>query len=157
MQNPTTSTTSPTSASLAKLLAVSLPHLNSDAELRKFFGAKVIDANKPVESAPTGRRGRRMIALQSEQQRSSLTAPKVEWARARQQREGLSARALDGDEMEARNQRRGWQREGDGDGDVWYTVEYNRRYKRLVRRFLEVVASGGGYLLFGGCMRRRRR
>ncbi|KAF8075761.1 transcriptional repressor TCF25-domain-containing protein [Lyophyllum atratum] len=122
--SPPTSTSPHT---LSALLAVSLPHLDSEAELRKFFGSKVIQANKS-SSSPGGGAARRNAAAQ----RSHLTRPQAGWWSA-SQREGLSIRVLSGEEVEGK---------GGGGGEKWWTVEYSQRYKSMTKMFIQAVMSG---------------
>ncbi|KAI0773668.1 transcriptional repressor TCF25-domain-containing protein [Fomes fomentarius] len=113
------STSAPTSSpatvrSLAGLLAVSLAHLDSEAELRKFFGSK------------------------SAAQRSNLTRPKGTWWPA-QLREGLSVRPLtqeDVDESLRRHLRQPLH------GEKVWTVEYSKKYRAVTFDFMRTVLSG---------------
>lgn len=127
--SPTTSS-SATAQSLANLLAVSLSHLDSEAELRKFFGSKVISAAKGTSSTPT---------RQSAAQRSNLTRPQSSWWPA-QLREGLSVRLLTQDEIHD-SVRRHWQLPLQGE-KIW-TVEYSKKYRAVTFEFMRTVLSGG--------------
>ncbi|OBZ71954.1 hypothetical protein A0H81_08155 [Grifola frondosa] len=62
------------SNALSSLLSVSLQHLDSEAEMRKFFGAKVISAAKTSASGSSSPSTR-----QSAVQRSNLTRPQPTW------------------------------------------------------------------------------
>ncbi|KAI0368457.1 DUF654-domain-containing protein [Pilatotrama ljubarskyi] len=124
------SSSSPAAArSLAALLAVSLQHLDSEAELRKFFGSKVISAAKPGSSSG---------ARQSVLQRSNLTRPQPSWWPA-QLREGLSVRLLTPEEVEAGLRRHGWQ---PLHGEKIWTVEYSKKYRAVTFEFMRTVMSG---------------
>lgn len=118
-----------------KLLAVSLSHLDSEAELRKFFGSKVVQANQaPSSSSSHGnRRGRQAIPI-----RSHLTKPKSTWWAAKQ-REGLSIRAYTNQEVAEKAKRCGW--EGALD-EKWWTVDCSRKYKSMTKAFIRTVLSG---------------
>ncbi|RDB20291.1 Transcription factor 25 [Hypsizygus marmoreus] len=124
--------------SLATLLAVSLTHLDSEAEMRKFFGSKVVQANKSGPSRSSGS-SRRNATLQ----RSNLTRPQPSWWSA-SQREGLSIRNLTEEELKAKEKRHGW---GSLD-EKWWTVEYSQRYKSMTKSFIKAVMSGHPEALF---------
>ncbi|KAJ7124524.1 transcriptional repressor TCF25-domain-containing protein [Mycena epipterygia] len=117
------------STSLASLLAVSLAHLDSEAEMRKFFGARVIQANKA--GAPGS--SRRQTA-----QRSNLTRPPAVWFQTAP-REGLSLRALSNEELNAKLGRHSWDLTND---EKWWTVEYSKKYKSVTLAFMTIVYSG---------------
>ena len=129
------SSSTPTQQSLATLLSVSLPHLDAEAEMRKFFGAKVVSASKSSNAGPSVRRG---LA-----QKSNLTKPKPAWWNAAQ-REGLSIRLLTDDELRERRERHGLAETGQGSGGekIW-TVEYSKKYKSMTHAFIQTVMSGG--------------
>ncbi|KAJ7165632.1 transcriptional repressor TCF25-domain-containing protein [Mycena crocata] len=116
------------SASLASLLSVSLPHLDSEAEMRKFFGARVIQANKSAASGSS----RRQTA-----QRSNLTRPPAAWFQV--PREGLSLRALSEEERDTKLFRYSWDATAD---EKWWTVEYSKKYKSVTLAFMTIVYSG---------------
>ena len=121
--------------SLATLLAVSLPHLDSEAEMRKFFGSKVVQANKSTSSGPSGSSLRRQAGTI----RSHLTRPQSSWWAAKQ-REGLSIRGLTEEELQDKLKRQMW----DGvDEEKWWTVEYSKKYKSMTMSFMRTVMSGG--------------
>lgn len=119
-----------TSTSLASLLAVSLAHLDSEAEMRKFFGARVIQANKA--GAPGS--SRRQTA-----QRSNLTRPPAVWFQTAP-REGLSLRALSNEELDGKLARHSWDLTNE---EKWWTVEYSKKYKSVTLAFMTIVYSGG--------------
>lgn len=122
-----------TSDALSSLLAVSLQHLDSDAEMRKFFGAKVVSAAKASTSGSSSP-ARRPPASQ----RSNLTRPQSNWWPA-QMREGLSARQLDEKEIEDLQNRHGWKPFAER---IW-TVEYSKKYRGVTLAFMQTVMSGG--------------
>jgi hypothetical protein len=115
-----------------KLLSVSFAHLNPDAEMRKFFGGKVISASINESGSPS--RARR----QPVSQRSNLTRPQPNWWPAKL-REGLTLRPLSGDEATAKVALTPWR---DNEEKYW-TVEYSKRYKSATHAFMQTVLSGG--------------
>ncbi|KAJ7683568.1 transcriptional repressor TCF25-domain-containing protein [Mycena rosella] len=117
------------STSLAALLSVSLSHLDSEAEMRKFFGARVIQANKA--GAPGS--SRRQTA-----QRSNLTRPPAAWFQT-VPREGLSLRPLSQEELDGKLARHSWDLTHD---EKWWTVEYSKKYKSVTLAFMTIVYSG---------------
>ncbi|KAJ7039442.1 transcriptional repressor TCF25-domain-containing protein [Mycena alexandri] len=120
---------SSSASTLASLLSVSLANLDSEAEMRKFFGARVIQANK------TGAAGssRRQTA-----QRSNLTRPLATWFQTLP-REGLSLRPLSDEELVAKQALHAWDRTRD---EKWWTVEYSKKYKSVTLAFMTIVYSG---------------
>ncbi|KAH9936840.1 transcriptional repressor TCF25-domain-containing protein [Epithele typhae] len=124
---------SPVSArDLAALLAVSVQHLDSEAELRKFFGSKVISAAKVSSSNP------HTPARQSAAKRSNLTRPQPDWWPA-QFREGLSVQVLTEDDMEGSLKRHLRQ---PVHGEKVWTVEYSKKYRAVTFDFMRTVMSG---------------
>ncbi|KAI0314510.1 transcriptional repressor TCF25-domain-containing protein [Amylostereum chailletii] len=110
------------------LLAVSVPNLDPDAEMRKFFGAKVVAAAKNTAGASSS--GRRPPQVD----RSNLTKPRPGWWPAKL-REGLTSRALTEEEAKGK----GLLEDGE---EKWWTVEYSRRYKSVTLTFMRTVLSG---------------
>lgn len=128
------------------LLQVSLAHLDSEAEMRKFFGAKVISASKASASSSSSAAARRQAAAT----KSILTRPQPSWWPAAY-RQGLSARLLTEEELEDRRQRHGWS--GDVLGEKVWTVEYSRKYRGMSRTFIQMVMSGGELgLVYKACL-----
>ncbi|KAJ7049627.1 transcriptional repressor TCF25-domain-containing protein [Mycena amicta] len=117
------------STSLASLLGVSLANLDSEAEMRKFFGSKVVQANKSGSAGPSRR---------STTQRSQLTRPPLVWFQTAP-REGLSLRPLTEDELYSKGTRHSWDPTPD---EKWWTVEYSKKYKSVTLAFMTVVYSG---------------
>jgi hypothetical protein len=117
-----------------KLLSVSLSHLNPDAEMRRFFGGKVVTAsrNEPGSSS----RARRQPTVQ----RSNLTRPRSDWWPAKL-REGLTLRPLTDSEAAARTSLTPW----DHNEEKYWTVEYSKRYKGATFEFMQTVLSGGEF------------
>ena len=125
--------TTVTGQTFADLLSVSVHYLDSDAEMRKFFGSKVVQANKEASSS-AGPSRRKAPAI-----RSQLTQPKPTWWAAKG-REGLSIRVLAENELNGKLKRHGWQPMPQ---EKWWTVEYSKRYKSLTKVFMGTVYSGG--------------
>ncbi|KAL1698609.1 transcriptional repressor TCF25-domain-containing protein [Schizophyllum commune] len=115
---------------LARLLAVSPAHLDPDAEMRKFFGAKVVQANREKGAASPRRAGGT--------EKSNLTRPQPGWWPAKM-REGLTTRQLTQEELDAQRQRHGWAPLGE---ERWWTVEYSKKYKAVTKAFMRVVMAG---------------
>ncbi|KAF7329293.1 hypothetical protein MKEN_00190300 [Mycena kentingensis (nom. inval.)] len=123
------SLTPSSSSTLASLLSVSVANLDSEAEMRKFFGSKVVQANKPSISAGPSRR--------TTTQRSQLTRPPPVWFQS--VREGLSLRPLTAEELMATARAHSWDT---APQERWWTVEYSKKYKSVTRAFMQVVYSG---------------
>ncbi|EAU82353.2 cytoplasmic protein [Coprinopsis cinerea okayama7 len=116
------------------LISVSPQHLDPDAEMRKFFGSKVVQANRAGSSSGASAQARRKAATV----RSVLTRPQPTWWAAKA-REGLSIRPLTDEEVQAKLKGQEWEPVHD---DKWWTVEYSKRYKALTKVFMRTVASG---------------
>ncbi|KAI0269358.1 transcriptional repressor TCF25-domain-containing protein [Gloeopeniophorella convolvens] len=114
-----------------KLLSVSLSHLNPDAEMRRFFGAKVISASQAAPGSSSGAR------RQPTNQRSNLTRPKPTWWPAKL-REGLTLRPLTDLEVSEKAEFGIW----DDDEERYWTIEYSKRYKGATLAFMQTVLSG---------------
>jgi len=112
------------------LLSISPQHLDGELEMRKFFGSKVVSSK--TTSRTTSKRT-------NAAQRSVLTNPKPNWWPA-QLREGLSIRQLTPDECEDKLFRYGW---SDRPEEVWWTVEYGKKYRAITMAFMQTVMSGG--------------
>ncbi|KAJ7580702.1 transcriptional repressor TCF25-domain-containing protein, partial [Mycena floridula] len=137
-QNAAASSSSSSSSSfiqsLGSLLSVSLSHLDSEAEMRKFFGKNVVRSATQAGPSRISSSRRPNAVL-----RSNLTRPKASWMHV-SQREGLSIRALTEDELAEQSQSHGWEqvlRE-----EHWWTVEYSRKYKSVTKSFMRIVQSG---------------
>ncbi|KAL5488434.1 hypothetical protein ACEPAI_6552 [Sanghuangporus weigelae] len=115
------------------LLAVSLAHLDSEAEMRKFFGSKVISASKAQERQPRGAKA----ALKG--LKSNLTKPQPTWWSA-SQREGLSVRTLSENELNDKASRSNIAVHEKS--ERWWTVEYSKRYRNVTKAFISAVMSG---------------
>ena len=124
------------SSKLFSLLAVSLSHLDAEAEMRKFFGSKVVAASKASSSGGAGAQGRR----QPTAVRSSLTRPQPTWWPANY-RQGLSSRILSEQELTERRIRHQWP--NDVPGERIWSVEYSRKYRGLTKMFIQMVMAGG--------------
>lgn len=115
----------------SRLLSVSLSHLNPDAEMRKFFGAKIISASKN-EPGSSSRARRQPTA-----QRSNLTRPRSDWWPAKL-REGLTLRPLSVNEVAAEAKLAPW----NNSEERYWTAEYSKRYKGATLAFMQTVLSG---------------
>ena len=113
------------------LLCISPQHLDGELEMRRFFGSKII-----VSSKTTSRTASKRVNVAN---RSTLTNPKPNWWPA-QLREGLSIRQLTPDECEDKIFRYGW---SDRPEEVWWTVEYGKKYRAITMAFMQTVMSGG--------------
>ena len=100
--------------SFAQLLSVSLAHLDSEAEMRKFFGSKVVQSTKPKRRQPVVHR-------------SNLTRPQPSWSHATH-RESLSLVSLLEHPAEP--------------GEQWWRVTYTKKYTSITKSFLAIVQSG---------------
>jgi hypothetical protein len=116
---------------LEDFLGVSLQYLDAKAELRKFFGSRVVQATQTKSSTPPRRNAGTL--------RSNLTRPQSSWWSATQ-REGLSIRPLTDEEVKLKLKRRNWAAAAD---EKWWTVEYSKKYKSVTRAFMRIVQSGG--------------
>ena len=116
------------------LLFISPQHLDGELEMRKFFGSKVVVSSKTTSRTAS----KRATAAH----RSTLTNPKPNWWPA-QLREGLSIRQLTPDEREDKLFRYGWL---DRPEEVWWTVEYGKKYRAITMAFMQTVMSGGKWL-----------
>jgi len=118
--------------SLADLLSVSLQHLDGDAEMRRFFGNRVVTANRTDQSS-----SRRKVAGI----KSNLTRPQPTWWAA-EGREGLSLRSFTDEEIEAKLKRHIW----NPVQEKWWSVEYSKKYKSVTKVFMDTVLSGGAFM-----------
>ncbi|KAG6839238.1 hypothetical protein C0991_004530 [Blastosporella zonata] len=133
----TTTTRPPPPNALSALLAVSLAHLDPAAEMRKFFGSKVVRSSASTTGSSSNSHGAQKRAAAT--QKSHLTRPQPGWWSA-SQREGLSIRALDHAEVRDKEKRHGW--DAEGREERWWTVEYSQRYKSMTKVFIQAVMSG---------------
>ena len=115
--------------SLVDLLSVSLQFLDADAEMKRFFGSKVVLATKSGESS----RAKKHQGI-----RSHLTRPQATWGPA-QGREGLTLRSYTDEEVAKKLSRQGWT----PIQEKWWTVECSKKYKSTTRAFLSAVMAGG--------------
>lgn len=119
----------PDRPSLTDLLGVSLQFLDPEAEMRRFFGSKVVLATKTSESSRGG----------SKKARSHLTRPQATWWPS-QGRDGLSLRSYSEAEVSEKLARQTWLPVQ----EKWWTVEYSRKYKSMTKGFISAVMTGGG-------------
>ncbi|KLO13821.1 DUF654-domain-containing protein [Schizopora paradoxa] len=129
-----------TSSSQNALLAVSLPHLDSEAEMRRFFGAKVISSTKAQTKGPRG--GRAVV----QNLKSNLTKPQPTWWNAAQ-REGLTISSLTDEEVSAKEERSGLALTNKK--DKWWTVQYSDRYRSVTKAFVSAVMIGNVNRFYG--------
>ncbi|KAF8505409.1 DUF654-domain-containing protein [Russula emetica] len=115
-----------------KLLSVSLSHLNPDAEMRRFFGAKVIATSRNEAGSSSSRSRRQPIT-----QRSNLTHPQPNWWPAKL-REGLTLRPLTDDEAAEKASLAPWS----NNEEKYWTAEYSKKYKAATSSFMRTVLSG---------------
>lgn len=107
---------------------MSLQFLDADAEMRRFFGSKVVLASKSGESSK---------AKKPQGVRSHLTRPQATWLV--KGREGLSLRSYTDDEVVEKLSRQGWS----PIQEKWWTVEYSKKYKSMTQAFMSAVMAGG--------------
>ncbi|KAG6834275.1 hypothetical protein H0H93_010733, partial [Arthromyces matolae] len=139
---PSSTISNKASDDFAALLAVSLSHLDPEAEMRKFFGSRVVSSTAASSSSSSrGSRRSGAAAAAAAKQKSNLTRPKPTWWSA-SQREGLSIRALTQEEIDTTGRRRGWGSPAVNGGEKWWTVEYSQRYKSFTKLFIQAVMSG---------------
>ncbi|CAE6528242.1 unnamed protein product [Rhizoctonia solani] len=117
---------SATSRALFSLLSASLKDFDSEAEMRRFFGSKVVNSSKPAQRA-------------SKVSRSHLTRPTQQWGQAGTPH-GLSMVSMDDYER----RRKGYTR----DGEQWWNVEHSVDYKRTQLKFLNCVTLSEPSALF---------
>ncbi|KAF8318209.1 DUF654-domain-containing protein, partial [Clavulina sp. PMI_390] len=110
-----------------ELLATSPKHLDGDAELRRFFGSKVVRiATNHLVSQPAKQRRAPVV-------RSQLTTPPPTWYMVRLS-QGLTMRPSKETEV--------WRKIGAYPGDKWWTLEHSTSYKTVELLFLETVQMG---------------
>ena len=71
---------------------------------------------------------------------SHLTRPQASWWAAKQ-RQGLTTKAYNVEEVEDKCERMGWS--GSVAGERWWTAEYSKQYKGMTMSFMQTVMSGG--------------
>lgn len=125
-------------STLASLLAVSLPHLDSEAEMRKFFGSKAVHAAKS-DAAPGSSSSPSRNRHTTSVQKSNLTHPQSSWWAAKA-REGLTIASLSPSEILAHEKSMGWNIAVPGEN--WCTVEYSKRYRSMTMSFIQAVMAG---------------
>lgn len=115
-----------TSQALFSLLGASLKDFDSEAEMRRFFGSKVVNSAKPSSRS-------------QKVSRSHLTKPTQQWSLVGTP-SGLSVVALDDYER----RRKGYARPG----EKWWNVEHSVDYKRTQLKFLHCVTMSEPSHLF---------
>ncbi|CCA72455.1 hypothetical protein PIIN_06391 [Serendipita indica DSM 11827] len=111
---------------LRALLAVQTKFLDADAEMRRFFGSKVISAADSSSSGSGQPRG--PVA------RSVICKPQSSWPPAAM-RDGLSMRPLTNEETHS-VQTDNWMQMP---GDKWFTVEHSPGYRWDQAQFIQIV------------------
>ncbi|KIY63859.1 DUF654-domain-containing protein, partial [Cylindrobasidium torrendii FP15055 ss-10] len=127
------------SDSIASLLAVNLSQLDGEAEMRRYFGSKVIQASMTETPGHASSSRRKPTSV-----RSNLAHPKPTWAPAGM-REGLTVRPLTQDETNDKCARRSVELLR---GERWWTLEYSKRYKGMTKIFIGTVQAGDPQGLF---------
>ncbi|QRW16206.1 Transcriptional repressor TCF25 [Rhizoctonia solani] len=117
---------SATSQALFSLLGASLKDFDSEAEMRRFFGSKVVNSAKPSQRV-------------SKVSRSHLTRPTQQWGLAGTPH-GISMVPLDDYERRRKGYTRG--------GEKWWNVEHSVDYKRTQLKFLNCVTLSEPSALF---------
>ena len=137
----TTSTPAPALTSALQimrgLLSLQPKYLDPDAEMRRFFGSKVISAAESSStSGPGGQQPRMPLA------RSVLCRPQAAWPPAGM-RDGLTMRGLSAEETRPKSggdkgerTERNWM---SMPGDKWFTVEHSPAYQWDQAQFIQVV------------------
>jgi hypothetical protein len=119
--------------SLTDLFGVSLQFLDPEAEMRRFFGSKVVLATKTSESS-------RGAPKKVQNVRSHLARPQPTWWPS-QSRDGLSLRSYSELEVSEKLTRQKWF----PIQEKWWTVEYSRKYRWMTSEFMAAVMAGGEY------------
>ncbi|KAG8901436.1 hypothetical protein FRB99_005310, partial [Tulasnella sp. 403] len=107
---------------LWELFSVMPTYLDGDEELRRFFGSKVVNSNRPTSS----RRVNTPL-------RSQLTRPPPDWHGIKPA-QGLSMRQLTDQERKRKPYAM--------NDEKWWTVEHSHSYKKVEAEFLAAVAIG---------------
>ncbi|BEI81465.1 hypothetical protein CcaverHIS002_0206250 [Cutaneotrichosporon cavernicola] len=113
------------------LLSIEPKNLDADAELRRFFGSKIIAA-----ATPTG--GNRRHAAALAKVRYVLAKPKPTYPPPISLA-GLNMRELSAEEVEDLYDRRGWLQADPG--EKWYSFEHSPAWREIERQFLGAVQS----------------
>ncbi|KZT67039.1 DUF654-domain-containing protein [Daedalea quercina L-15889] len=125
------------STALASLLSVSVQNLDAEAELRKFFGSRVISAAKSSDAGSSKRAAAAAARLKS-QAKATLARPKDNWWPANH-RQGLSSRQYTQEDEEKMRGRHAWSTLL---GEKVWTVEYSKKYRGVTLAFMQTVMSG---------------
>ncbi|KAL7413126.1 transcriptional repressor TCF25-domain-containing protein [Mrakia frigida] len=136
--------TSSSSYALRTLLSVDLKNLDADAELRKFFGSKVVGNAASSSSSSSGKRGTLL--------KTHLAKPRGNWPPPNTFL-GLGMRELT--EGEVKEKRRGMgskglkdKEDGSGSAERWWTFEHGGGWREAERQFLGAVGSHDPNQLF---------
>ncbi|KAG8727161.1 hypothetical protein FRC12_022743, partial [Ceratobasidium sp. 428] len=125
-QASTSGIASPTAQTLFSLLSASLKDFDSEAEMRRFFGSKVVNSAKPAQRV-------------QKVSRSHLTKPTQQWGQAGTPH-GISMAPLDDYERK----RKGYVR----NGEKWWNIEHSVDYKHTQLKFLHCVTLSEPSQLF---------
>ncbi|EIW69934.1 hypothetical protein TREMEDRAFT_38605 [Tremella mesenterica DSM 1558] len=131
LQQRSNQTPSSSSIALRNLLSVDPKNLDADAELRRFFGSKVI-----ASSASTGNKHRGPSV--STKLKFTLSKPKPQYPPATSL-SGLGMREMTDDEVNDLYDRRDWGEPEDG--GKWFTFEHSGAWREIERQFLGAVSS----------------
>ncbi|GJJ07877.1 hypothetical protein Clacol_002083 [Clathrus columnatus] len=119
---------------LYSLLSVNIKNLDPEAELRRFFGSKVISTSG--NAGPSTSHSSRI--------RSNLAKHQTTWPPP-QYRAGLSMRELTPEEHEEKNKTR---LDFEAKSERWWTIEASPRYKAVTYEYLQGVMGGDPQLFF---------
>ena len=113
-------------ARIRTLLGVDPKNLDADAELRKFFGAKVVQSAAATQQQPRGARANNPHHALNRQFRQGgmLAKPQPNWPPAAFAKSGLEMTLVES-----------------GNGESIWTFEHSRAYKEVTQMYLEAVAS----------------
>ncbi|KAL1410047.1 hypothetical protein Q8F55_004049 [Vanrija albida] len=125
------------------LLSVDPKNLDADAELRRFFGSKVVSivssflpADTQIASATPTNRSHRAAA--SSKARYIIAKPKPTYPPPTSLA-GLNMHEMSADDVEDVYDRRGW--EQTDPGEKWYTFDHSPAWREVERQFLGAVRS----------------
>lgn len=142
---PAQATAAPPSVmAFRSLLSVEPKNLDADAELRRFFGSKVVSScacsklTQIAAATPTG--GNRRHAAALAKVRYVLAKPKATYPPPISLA-GLNMREMDADAVDDLYERRGW--EQTDPGEKWYTFDHSPAWREIERQFLGAVRSHG--------------
>lgn len=140
---PTAAETSESRSALRfrSLLSVDPKQLDADAELRRFFGSKVIAS---ADAATPRHRGHARMQAALAKMRYTLAKPKPTYPPPTSLA-GLNMREMGPEDVADLYDRRGW--EQTDPGEKWYTFEHSPAWREIERQFLGAVRSHGELFL----------